>query len=733
MSKTPLLVASATFLVVAVAGRGAAAAPGWIGQYQEKKGTAFTTCTGTGLAARFTLAYEGELDGSAPAVGDVYPVLFSFENLGNCVADQGGRTSYGFDVRFLLPKRHAAIHDREYGDKVHRIQCFLHDPAGGRTEIVGETCARKIVTDIGWQTIETLDGYPRYKWVVPKGHRLDVIVPVIAADPVAKADGGFKAMVEFQMGALQGFDYLNLESPMVVASSPRLVADPEVSELTPTGAVLSADFFNRFTAIEGFFRLSPAPMFDGIRVFNANPLANNGRWQTYWGNLEPDTEYRWLAGIGLGSGDSTIISEEFTFRTPPMTGAKVVHATATGAPAAESPDLTRKLALQAGCSVGSPGGAGGAWLLLAALLLLLARRRPSRPAAILQRFLCCLLLPAAISMSGCESPHNSPPADPSGPAGGEGDPTSPTPAGGPGAGLSFSFVRAQPGLFTIPAGWQVNDKSLKAWQKDNDHVITLSPPGNPAVVLGLRNVLTTVRPARAIQMAAIDAEVVEVLQNKSGDGEGLYSRWLARVTLDGKPMVMGMFSWATLGTEGKRLVFLAALVAPTPAEFDLLGGIDTLRRLAYGQGTYLEGAPEVQVNGSYIGVEGTGGFINPYTGQTSDSGFGLSLTLTGNRISVLHYFQVSLGVGPTATSYSVVNARGTFVRYGGMIIPIWESCTSESLLNGTSSAKGPCPAGWGSALHMIPRSDGSFLVRMPGMETVGNIDEPGTVTVRPKT
>ena len=98
---------------------------------------------------------------------------------------------------------------------------------------------------------------------------------------------------------------------------------------------------------------------------------------------------------------------------------------------------------------------------------------------------------------------------------------------------------------------------------------------------------------------------------------------------------MGMFSWATLaGDDGERAVMLAALLTPTMAEFEQLGGIDTLRRIAYGQASHSDSTAELQLSGEFIGAESTGGFHNPVTGQTATSGFGLSLSLGGDQSGV---------------------------------------------------------------------------------------------------
>jgi hypothetical protein len=67
-----------------------------------------------------------------------------------------------------------------------------------------------------------------------------------------------------------------------------------------------------------------------------------------------------------------------------------------------------------------------------------------------------------------------------------------------------------------------------------------------------------------------------------------------------------------------------------------------------------------------------------------------------------------------------------------MIVPTWTSCFSEVQLNGIAGSRAACQPGWGATIHMIPRSDGSFLARMPGMEAVNNIDEPGTVVMTRK-
>jgi hypothetical protein len=67
-----------------------------------------------------------------------------------------------------------------------------------------------------------------------------------------------------------------------------------------------------------------------------------------------------------------------------------------------------------------------------------------------------------------------------------------------------------------------------------------------------------------------------------------------------------------------------------------------------------------------------------------------------------------------------------------VIIPTWSSCRSEISLNGGPPSKGTCPVGWGAAIIVIPRTDGTLLVRMPGKETAGGVDEPGTVVMRPE-
>lgn len=300
--------------------------------------------------------------------------------------------------------------------------------------------------------------------------------------------------------------------------------------------------------------------------------------------------------------------------------------------------------------------------------------------------------------------------------------------------MPFTFLRAPPGTFLVPDGWQVNEASLKAWQIEDHHVLTMSPPGKPDVVLGLRQFLKVMRPERAIHIASLPAKIVEVLEDKKGAGEGLYARWVARVVLDGKPAVMGMYSWATLANEqtGKRNVRLAALLTPTMAEFESFGGIDNLRRLAYAQSYHAANDPELELAGEYLGAEGTGGWSDPYTGQSTPSGFGLSLALNGKQISVLHYRQVATGVGISYTSTVARMARGTFIRDRGMIVPTWSECSLEIIANGVPGGRSACEAGWGATIHLLPRSDGSFLARMPGMEAINSVDEPGTVVVQRK-
>jgi hypothetical protein len=667
----------------------ARAAPEWIGVEQERTGTPVATCTGP--AVKVAVAYQGEADGSSPAVGDVYPVRFTFQNLGNCTGDLG-ETVYGFDVAFSLPGRHQPMHNTVYGDSFHQIKCVLRDAAGGKTEVTFGTCALRVDrSPAGRWVIDTAGGVESYRWKVPRGQTLEVTVPVAALDPVAKSDAGLEVNVQLQLNPLAGRDSTDLRVPMAVAASPLLIDNTAMMDLGPTAVTLSARMFNRFSAGESYIQLEPAPLFDSVRLFGAPDGANYEDNQTTWLDLTPDTEYRWRAGILTKGG--TLVGEFQTFRTPPASQALVVHRS----------------------------GAGPVCLLMLLLLGGLARSRRSSGswAGALLITAASLMLPAC---SGGGDPGAGGPAD-----GGRADAGS---SGGAEA-LRIEFLRALPGLFTIPAGWEVKRTSLEAWQRDPQHVITLSPPGNPSVVLGLRALLTTISPARVIEVAALSAQVVSVIENRTGAGDGSYARWIAQVTLEGKPAVMGMFAWATPpNVDGERFVALAALVAPTRTEFDRLGGIGTLRQLAYGQTTYREGSPELMLSGKYEGVEGTGRFFDPTTDVSSDSSFGLTVTLSGDRITASHFVKLSSGAGTPAMPIAFTSAEGTYLRADGMIIPSWTSCATQTFLNRTVQQTGPCAPGWGAALEFIPRGDGSsFLVRMPGLASP-SVDEQGTVLMR---
>jgi MYXO-CTERM domain-containing protein len=660
-------IAAAAVLLVALLLRPgpSRAAPEWIGQSVERKGGPLVRCSGPALS--FSAAYQGEVDGSSPGVGDVYLIQLKFVNLGNCAENLGG-TSYSLDPQFRMPKRHVPIHGYEYGGTTYRIQCALRDPTGVQSELAAEKCALKLGKDVtGRWFIDTMGGYLRSRYVVPRGHTLEVTVPVIALDPVAKDDGGFEVHVEVQMNALQsGFDFFDVKPPMVVASRPLMIVDHKVERLTANSAQLSADFFSRFLAGEAYIQLEPAPMFDSVRTEALGADTHNGRYLSYWADLTPDTEYTWHTGILVG--EMRVLGEKQTFRTPPAISARQVRS----APGETSPPFpaegVRLRHLQGACSVGEGTGGGAGWSLLLGVVLAGLLRRRHRPRLL-------LLAAAALALAGCSSkadptPGPTPPAtggaggsaSAMGGAGGTGGGSAPTASGGTAGmtagtgtggagGLRLGFLRAQPGLFTVPDGWQVNELSLKAWQQDLHHVVTMSPPGKPDIVLGVRQFLSTAPPSRVIYLASLQAEVVEVVEDKNGAGEGLYARWVARVTLDGQPKIMGMYSWATLADDdGERAVMLAALLTPTMDEFEQLGGIDSLRRIAYGQHTHSDGAAELQLSGEFSGAESTGGFYDPVTGQTSTSGFGLALSLAGDQISVVHSRQVAIGVGATSTS-----------------------------------------------------------------------------------
>jgi hypothetical protein len=731
----------------------ATAAPQWIGSTIERKGTAFATCTGPAVA--LTMAYEGEPDGSSPAVGDVYSIRFTFENKGNCVGNLG-ETAYGFDVGFELPRRHEPEHNFQYGGRMLAIQCFLRDAAGAQSQLSADVCAQKLTRPFGsrW-VIETAGGYERFRWKVPKGGSLDVVVPVVAVDPVARDEAGLKAHVTLQMSTLAGFDFTDLAVPMAVAATPMKIEQPLLANLGPTSVTLSARMFNRFVGGEAYIQLEPAPMFDSVRLFPAADNTNYEDHQTSWLDLQPDTEYRWRPGIL--TKPMNVVGEYQTFRTPPASQAKVVaDSDGDGILAARAAvDRLREARLLrssgAGCNVGGvgvPGGparAGGGWLLLVLLSGLIALRpkgvafRRSWAGAFLA-VAGALVLAACPGNDGDGANAITGGGDPGNRGDPGGGPPSGPPAGGGGGGgatttggaLPIAFLRAQPGLFAVPAGWEVNQASLKAWQKDNQHVVTLSPPGNPSVVLGLREFITKASPSRVIDIAALSAEVVTVLEKKSGAQDGPYARWVAQVTLQDKPAVMGMFAWGNVGNkEGERVMSLAALVTPTLAEFQQLGGIVLLRKLAYALGPYEEGAPELMLSGTYSGAESDGGYFDPVTGSSSSSGHAITVTLTGSKISVTHLIQVALSVGVTSTSTEFTSAEGTYIRAGGIILPSWSRCTTQINLNGTTGSKDTCEAGWGATIEFLPRGDGSFIVRMPGLESP-TIDEPGTVVVTPK-
>ncbi len=696
-------------LVLMAHAQAARAAPEWIGVEQERAGTASAICTGP--AVKVALAYQGEADGSSPAVGDVYPVRFSFQNLGNCKGDLG-ETVYGFDVAFSLPKRHQPMHNTVYGEGFYQIKCFLRDAAGGKTELTFGNCALQLARPSAdrW-IVETAGGVERYRWKVPRGQTLEVIVPVAALDPVARDDGGLAANFQLQLNPLSGYDVTDIEVPVVVATSPLLIDKPAMNDLAPDAVTLSARMFNRFTAGESYIQLDPAPLFDAVRLFPAPDTSNYEDHHTTWLDLTPDTDYRWRAGIVIRGGGS-LVGEYQTFHTPPAGQALMTHAT--------SPGEARLIGTaRGGCSAAGPGaGASGGGVGLLLLVALFAFGRRSRGSSASGGL---LIAAAGLILVGCRGGGDSGGGEP-GDAG-----------GGAQAALRVEFLRALPGLFTVPAGWEVNQASLKAWQRDPQHVITLSPPGNPTVVLGVRQFLTTISPGRLIEVAALSAQVVSVTENKPGAADGSYARWIAQVTRNGKPAVMGMFSWATPpNRDGERSVALAAMVAASGAEFDRLGGIDTLRTVAYGQTSYQEGTPELMLSGKYQGVDGTGGFFDPAAGASPESRFGMTVTLSGERISVSHFIKAP-GTDPASASILFTSAEGTYVRADGIVIPAWSACTTQTFLNGTAGKKDPCVPGWGAALEFIPRSDGSsFQVRMPGMDTPG-IDEPGTVVVRPRT
>ena len=535
------LTAAAVALLVALLLRpgSSQAAPEWIGQTVERKGGPLVRCSGPALS--FSAAYQGEVDGSSPGVGDVYLIQLKFVNLGNCAENLGG-TSYSLDPQLRMPKRHVPIHGYEYGGTTHQIQCVLRDPAGVQSELAAEKCALKLGKDVtGRWFIDTMGGYHRSRYVVPRGHTLEVTVPVIALDPVAKDEGGFEVHVEVQMNALQsGFDFFDVKPPMVVASRPLMIVDHKVERLTANSAQLSANFFSRFIAGEGYIQLEPAPMFDSVRTEALGADTHYGRYLSYWADLIPDTEYTWHGGILVGQ--MRVLGEKQTFRTPPATSARQVRS----APGEDSPPFqpegVRLRLLQGACSLGGGRGGGAGWSLLLGVVIAGLLRRRHRPGLL-------LLAAAALALAGCASkadPTPGPTPPTTGGTGGTGGGSAPTASGGIGGmtaptgtggagGLRLGFLRAQPGLFTVPEGWQVNELSLKAWQQDLHHVVTMSPPGKPDIVLGVRQFLSTNPPSRVIYLASLQAEVVEVVEEKNGAGEGLYARWVARVTLDGQP------------------------------------------------------------------------------------------------------------------------------------------------------------------------------------------------------
>ena len=714
-------------------------------------------CTGPAVEVGF--AYQGEPDGSSPAVGDVYQVVFQVQNLGNCVSMFANSTTYYASVRFSPPKRHKAIHNFSYGNQQYAIQCTLVDPSGTQRNLAATDCAENIiwsVLDKQWQINVPGVG----KWSVPAGHTLNVFMPVLAIDAVAANEAVFSATVSLELDSLgAGSDSVDFQQPILTAASPLQVTDAVAKDITPTGALLSANIWTRFTGADVYFQIDPGPLFDGRRFFATSPDLHNGPFQTLWANLQPDTEYQWQALMVINN--QVVGGEMQSFRTPPLTGGRWVTGDQAAAQSPNQASVEEIGRLSAGCHVATGGPPQGPFsLLLVAALglcgLILhssARQRCSKNIRALFTSGLGLLLVLTLTGSGCgggDAPATPPggggdgtggmpdpntganPSDPGrDPAtdngqtmpdpnmGGQNRP--PPPFDGP---LRLTFLRAGPGQFTVPEGWEVNQKSLEAWRRDAHHVITLSPPGNPGIVAGVRTFLTTATPEHVMTIASSQASDMKPFEADKGESEGLFARFAATATVGGRPVVMGMYSWSTLANpKGERAVFLAAVVTPDRNTFDRFGGTNTLRKMAYGQTVTSENEPEFTIEGTFIGDETEGLISDPFNILI----FKIEFTVMGNRISAMHSIYSRLGLALEKTW--ITKASGTVIQSRGMLVPTWESCNWSSLDSAGAPGSGACPTeAWGATLHVIPKQDGKFLVRMPGMEN-GTLDAPGTLTV----